>query len=78
MLTLALALFVAAQDVPAPAPTPAAAPAAKPRKICRTDAAIGSRLGRARVCKTQEDWDRDDGVERYRRNPDVPSSPGRN
>lgn len=32
------------------------APLAKPKLICETEDAIGSRLGGKRVCMTREDW----------------------
>jgi hypothetical protein len=71
-LLLALALS-AQTDAAAPAPTPpAAAPAPATtqvatkrdaatgdpnRRVCRAQAATGSRLGSAKICKTAREWD---------------------
>ncbi|MDP1026809.1 hypothetical protein Q5H91_06270 [Sphingomonas sp. KR1UV-12] len=43
--------------------TPAAAPPAKPvadRRVCKTFASTGSRLGGKRVCKTAREWDEEE------------------
>ena len=52
----------------APSPTPVVSPApervqatpvvaAKPKRVCKAIEVTGSRLGKSRVCRTQEEWD---------------------
>jgi hypothetical protein len=59
MFLVALLLAAGAPEVqpaPAAATPPAAAPAAKPKKICRTEQALGSILPK-HTCRTQQEWD---------------------
>lgn len=57
MLTLmiSLALATATAEPAAQNPTPTTA-TAKPKKICRAEESVGSRLSR-KTCKTQAEWD---------------------
>ncbi|GAA3998897.1 hypothetical protein [Sphingomonas humi] len=48
MLLTLLSLTLAAQDAPA---------AAKPKMVCRSEVATGTRVNRKRICATKEQWD---------------------
>jgi hypothetical protein len=68
-ISLAIALFAAASSTSAtPADRPAAdapvvteAKPVKPKKVCKSIAVTGSRLGK-RECKTQEQWEMGEGA----------------
>jgi predicted secreted protein len=59
-LILAAALATQAQEAPKPVeanPPAEAAKPAEPKKVCVTEAQLGSHF-KKRICATQEEWDR--------------------
>jgi hypothetical protein len=60
----------------AAAPAEAASVEVKARKVCRPAAApLGSRIKRARVCRTAAEWDEQDAARRAADIPVKPSQP---
>jgi hypothetical protein len=77
MLIAALLLSLQATVTP-----PAAAPASaeKPKRICRTVEATGTRMSRTRICKYPEEWeqqrqDAEDFARAHQRDIDLPATP---